>query len=247
MSADDASSTLDCGRTIDELSSYVEAGRTPPDPHIESCPDCLNTLEALERVGQLSRDLVADDAERMPRPPESWFEGILSVKWLRRIKVVDQFYMTYNDYGHLRQDADDAALSYQWGPKSVITFPSGGQQMTGTGFYEIRGLAWSGGGKVTRVEVSTDGGRSWRDAEIRGTPQRMAHTLFTMNWNWDGSEAVLMSRCTDELGSVQPTRAQAAAFFNKPVAGFNIPGLDNTVMPWHIASDGSVTNGLANG
>lgn len=79
MSADDASSTLDCGRTIDELSSYVEAGRTPRDPHIESCPDCLNAVEALERVGQLSRDLVADDAERMPRPPESWFEGILSV------------------------------------------------------------------------------------------------------------------------------------------------------------------------
>ncbi len=79
MSADDDSSTLDCGRTIDELSSYVEAGRTPRDPHIESCPDCLNTVEALERVGQLSRDLVADDAERMPRPPESWFEGILSV------------------------------------------------------------------------------------------------------------------------------------------------------------------------
>lgn len=77
--SDDDSSTLDCGRTIDELSSYVEAGRTPRDPHIESCPDCLNAVEALERVGQLSRDLVADDAERMPRPPESWFEGILSV------------------------------------------------------------------------------------------------------------------------------------------------------------------------
>ena len=76
MNDDDA---LECGRSIDELSSYVEAGRTPRDPHIESCPDCLNVIEALERVGQLSRDLVADDAERMPRPPESWFEGILSV------------------------------------------------------------------------------------------------------------------------------------------------------------------------
>ncbi|MEE3172554.1 MAG: molybdopterin-dependent oxidoreductase, partial [Pseudomonadota bacterium] len=64
------------------------------------------------------------------------FEGILSVKWLRRIKVVDQFYMTYNDYGHLRQESDDAALSMQIGPKSVITFPSGEQTLPDPGFYE---------------------------------------------------------------------------------------------------------------
>jgi len=76
---DDDASTLDCGRTIDQLSRYVESGRTPRNAHMESCPDCLNTIEALERVGQLSRDLVADDAEHLPRPPESWFEGILSV------------------------------------------------------------------------------------------------------------------------------------------------------------------------
>lgn len=75
---DDAVTTLDCGRTIDELSAYVESGRTPRDPHIESCPECLNAIEALERVGQLSRDLIADEASRMPHPPESWFEGILS-------------------------------------------------------------------------------------------------------------------------------------------------------------------------
>jgi sulfane dehydrogenase subunit SoxC len=174
------------------------------------------------------------------------FEGILSVKWLRRIKVVDQFYMTYNDYGHLRQDADDAALSYQWGPKSVITFPSGGQQMTGTGFYEIRGLAWSGGGVVRRVEVSTDGGRSWRDADIRGTPQRMAHTLFTLNWTWDGSEAVLMSRCTDELGQVQPTRDQVREHWGIPAGQpFSVTGQDNSIQPWRIQSDGSVHNAIA--
>lgn len=77
--SDDDLSALDCGRTIEELSEYVEAGRRPRDPHIESCPECLNAIEALERVGQLSRDLVEDDASRMPRPPESWFEGILSV------------------------------------------------------------------------------------------------------------------------------------------------------------------------
>ncbi len=75
---DDSMDALDCGRTIEELSAYLESGRTPVDPHIESCPECLNAIEALERVGQLSRDLIADDAAHLPRPPQSWFEGILS-------------------------------------------------------------------------------------------------------------------------------------------------------------------------
>ena len=96
------------------------------------------------------------------------FEGIYNTKYLRRIKVVDRYYMTYNDYGHIQPDPKVAALTVQIGPKSVITFPSGGQQLPGPGFYEITGLAWSGGGAVRRVEVSTDGGRSWKDAEIRG-------------------------------------------------------------------------------
>ena len=169
------------------------------------------------------------------------FEGILSVKWLRRIKVVDQFYMTYNDYGHLRRDSDDAALSYQIGPKSVITYPSGGQELPGTGFYEISGLAWSGGGAVSRVEVSTDGGRSWMDAEIQGTPQRMAHTRFNFPWTWDGAEAELQSRCTDELGQVQPSRAQVAEFWGRP----GVRGQDNSIQPWRIASDGSVHNAIS--
>jgi sulfane dehydrogenase subunit SoxC len=163
------------------------------------------------------------------------FEGILSVKWLRRIKVVDRFYMTYNDYGHLRQDPDDAALSYQVGPKSVITYPSGGQQLPGTGYYEINGLAWSGGGAVSRVEVTTDGGQSWKDAEIRGTPHRMAHTRFTFNWTWDGQECELQSRCTDELGQIQPDRR---------VLG-RVTGQDNSIQPWRIASDGSVHNAIS--
>ena len=162
------------------------------------------------------------------------FEGILSVKWLRRIKVVDRFYMTYNDYGHLRQDPDDAALSYQIGPKSVITFPSGGQQLPGSGFYEISGLAWSGGGAVSRVEVSTDGGDSWMDAEIRGTAHRMAHTRFTFNWTWNGTETELRSRCTDELGQVQPDRRLV-----------RVRGQDNSIQPWRIESDGSVHNAIS--
>ena len=176
------------------------------------------------------------------------FEGIFATKYLRRIKAVDRYYMTYNDYGHLRRRRDPAgaALGYQIGPKSVITFPSAGQQLPGRGFYEVSGLAWSGGGAVGRVEVSTDGGRRWMDAEIRGTAHRMAHTRFSFNWTWGGQETEILSRCTDELGQVQPTRAQVAEFFNAPAdRPFSVPGQDNSIQPWRVASDGSVHNAIA--
>ena len=173
------------------------------------------------------------------------FEGIFQVKYLRRVKVVDEYYMTYNDYGHINADARAAALGNQIGPKSVITYPSGGQKLQGPGSYEISGLAWSGGGAVRTVEISTDGGKSWKVAELRSPSYPMAHTRFGLSWKWDGKECELQSRCTDELGTIQPTRAQAAKYFNKPLEGFRVPGTDNLVHPWKVASDGSVTNGLA--
>jgi sulfane dehydrogenase subunit SoxC len=173
------------------------------------------------------------------------FEGIFNSKYLRRIKAVDRYYMTYSDYGHLNREPERAALGYQIGPKSVITFPSAGQHLPGKGFYEISGLAWSGGGAVAKVEVSTDGGRRWMNAEIKGTPHRMAHTRFGLPWNWDGKETQLLSRCTDELGQVQPARAQVAEFFNARAGGnFSVPGQDNSIQPWRIASDGSVHNAI---
>jgi sulfane dehydrogenase subunit SoxC len=177
------------------------------------------------------------------------FEGIFHTKYLRRIKVVDRYYMNYNDFGHLhegKQDTKVAALAYQIGPKSVITFPSGEQRLPGKGFYEIRGLAWSGGGAIKQVEVSTDGGKKWNKAQFQGTPQRMAHCLFTYPWNWDGNETEIMSRCVDEVGQAQPTREQIAKYWNKTFdQTFSVPGLDNSVQPWRIAKDGSVTNGFA--
>jgi sulfane dehydrogenase subunit SoxC len=174
------------------------------------------------------------------------FEGIFHTKWLRRIKVVDRYYMNYNDYGHLDRDPKIAALDYQIGPKSVITFPSGDQLLPGRGFYEISGLAWSGGGEIKKVEVSTDGGKRWNVADIKGSAYRMAHARFGYMWNWDGQETELQSRCTDELGQVQPSRAQIAKYWNKPFdETFSVPGLDNSIQPWRIASDGSVTNGFA--
>jgi sulfane dehydrogenase subunit SoxC len=174
------------------------------------------------------------------------YEGIFHTKYLRRINVVDRYYMTYSDFGHLERDPAEAALGMQIGPKSVITHPSGSQQLPGRGIYEIKGLAWSGGGAIRSVEVSTDGGKTWNPAEIKTTPQRMAHVRFGYMWNWDGTETEILSRCADEIGQVQPTRQQVAKYWNIPFErDYRVPGLDNSVMPWRISKDGSVTNGLA--
>ena len=175
------------------------------------------------------------------------FEGIYNTKWLRRIKLVDRYYMTYDDYGHISSDEEVAALTFQWGPKSVITFPSGGQQLPGHGTYQITGLAWSGGGAVKRVEISTDGGQNWKDAEIRGPVYPKAHTRFGTTWHWEGQECVLQSRCTDELGQIQPSRAELAKFFKVPADYYKTHGAqgsDNTIQPWRVASDGSVHNAI---
>jgi sulfane dehydrogenase subunit SoxC len=176
------------------------------------------------------------------------YEGIYNTKWLRRIKVVDRFYMTYNDYGHIHTDPKAEALTFSWGPKSVITFPSGGQQLPGPGFYQISGLAWSGQGAVRKVEVSCDGGQTWKEAQLRGEAHPMAHVRFGMDWKWEGTECVLMSRCIDEIGQVQPTRADFAKFFNQPPDYYDkrhVPGTDNKIQPWRVARDGSVHNALA--
>ena len=174
------------------------------------------------------------------------FEGIFNTKYLRRIMVTDRYYMNYNDYGHLDKDPVEATLGFQMGPKSVITKPSGGMRLSGKGYYEITGLAWSGGGAIRTVEVSVDGGKKWNKAEIKATPQRFAHTRFGYMWNWDGNETEILSRCTDEIGQQQPTREQVAKYWNVPFdRDYRMPGLDNSVMPWKIARDGSITNGLA--
>src|SRR5262245_32011544 len=133
------------------------------------------------------------------------FEGKYNLKWLKGIKVVDRPYMTYWEQSSFIKGAKhQGAYSPEQGPKSVITFPAAGHRLPGRGFYTIRGLAWSGGGAVRRVEVSTDAGRTWNDAELPEPPLRIALTVFQFPWTWNGGETVLQSRCTDDEGRVQP-------------------------------------------
>jgi sulfane dehydrogenase subunit SoxC len=134
------------------------------------------------------------------------------------------------------------------GPKSVITRPSAGLRMPGPGFYEITGLAWSGGGAIRKVDVSTDGGRRWIAAELQQPVFRHAHTRFVFPWTWDGQEAVLQSRCTDERGDVQPTLTELARLWGVSPDFFQAPSTQiihfNAVFPWKVTRDGEVQNAL---
>jgi sulfane dehydrogenase subunit SoxC len=166
--------------------------------------------------------------------------GNINVKWLRRLKVVDRPYLTRMERTGqpiLMPDGKARQLSFVMEAKSVITSPSGGQQLPGPGFHEIRGLAWSGRGLIRRVEVSTDGGKTWREANLQAPVLRFAHTRFRLDWRWDGREAVLQSRCTDETGYVQPTLAELVK-----VRGLNSRFFNNAIQSWKVAADGSVHN-----
>jgi sulfane dehydrogenase subunit SoxC len=168
------------------------------------------------------------------------WEGNTNIKWLRRIKVVDRPYMTRmeaSDHTSLMPDGKARQFLFVMEAKSVITFPSGGQRLPGPGFYEIKGLAWSGRGLVRRVEVSPDGGKSWRDAKLQEPVLRLAHTRFRLDWRWDGREAVLQSRCTDETGYVQPTLRELVK-----VRGLNSIYHNNAIQSWKVASDGNIHN-----
>jgi len=179
------------------------------------------------------------------------FEGVRNIKWLRRIKVVDRPNMPALEsvgYSSLRPDGKGRWFQFEMPPISVITRPSGGQQLAGRGFYEIIGLAWSGGGAIRRVEVSTDGGRTWKDAQLQEPVHRKAHTLFRFPWYWEGKETVLQSRATDELGAVQPTLAELSRFWGVNsdywLSTSNYINHFNIIWSWKVTKEGSVHNAI---
>jgi len=181
------------------------------------------------------------------------FVGHYNIKYLGRIQVGDQPFMTREDVFEGLQSRPDGKAhwaAFQLGPKSVITFPSGGQQLPGRGFYEITGLAWSGSGAVQRVELSTDGGRNWKDAQLDGPVHRMAHTRFRMPWEWNGEEVEIQSRCTDELGQVQPTLPELCELMGMSFEDFKKPstlvrlGRVNAIQAWKVTREGSVENAM---
>ncbi len=172
------------------------------------------------------------------------WEGNINIKWLGRLHVIDRPYMTREEaaiYTDLMPNGTARQFTFVMEAKSVITRPTGGQKLAGVGFYEISGLAWSGRGRITRVEVSSNGGRDWQDAHLNEPVLPKALTRFTLPWRWDGKPTSLQSRCTDETGYVQPTREQLIAVrgLHAGPDGFNHY---NGIKLWHVYPDGTVSH-----
>lgn len=169
------------------------------------------------------------------------YEGNMSIKWLRRIKLGTEPWQTREEtsaYTDLRADGKASQFTFSMEVKSVITQPSGMMKLKSKGFYEISGFAWSGNGKIRRVEVSTNGGKSWNDAVLQEPVMDKSLVRFRFPWVWDGAPATLMSRAVDSSGEVQPTmdaviKAKSANTFYH----------NNAIQPWRVAANGEVTNG----
>jgi sulfane dehydrogenase subunit SoxC len=168
------------------------------------------------------------------------WEGNTSVKWLHSLKVTDQPYMARDEtskYTDLMPDGKARIFTYAMEAKSVITFPSGGQSLPVRGLYELTGLAWSGRGRIERVEVTTNGGKSWVKAELQEPRLPIALTRFRLAWRFDGQDSLIASRAIDETGYVQPTRAALIA-----ARGTNSAYHYNGIKLWSVRADGTVTN-----
>jgi sulfane dehydrogenase subunit SoxC len=167
-------------------------------------------------------------------------QGVSWVKWLRRIEVGDAPYATREEstqYTDLMPDGLSRQHTLIQECKSVITSPSGGQRLLDRGFYNITGLAWSGRGRVTRVDVSVDGGRNWKTARLETPVLPKCLTRFNLDWEWQGKTAILQSRAIDETGYVQPKISELRA-----VRGTRSVYHNNAIQSWRVEAAGEVIN-----
>ena len=169
------------------------------------------------------------------------FEGNMSIKWLRRLHVTSQPGYTREEtakYTDLMADGRARKFSFVMECKSLITSPSGTHKLLRKGTHELRGIAWSGHGKIKHVDISTDGGRNWRKAQLDMPILSKALTSFRAPFEWNGEELVLMSRAVDETGYVQPRLSQLIDARGKVSFYHN-----NSIQPWKISTNGEVSNG----
>jgi sulfane dehydrogenase subunit SoxC len=166
------------------------------------------------------------------------WEGNMNVKWLRRLKIVRAPIMAKDEtsrYTDLQADGKSLMFTYPMDVKSVITRPSHGMMLRGAGLYQISGIAWSGNGTVKKVEVSTDGGRAWKNVPLVEPVLPRALTRFRLSWKWDGTPAVLKSRATDDTGAMQPEREKFIAEH-----GHNAIFHYHAIQAWSVAANGEV-------
>jgi sulfane dehydrogenase subunit SoxC len=167
-------------------------------------------------------------------------QGVSWVKYLRRLEVGDQPFYTKDEVVHyvdLMPDGTHRQFTSVQEVKSVITSPSGGQVLLDRGYYNVTGLAWSGRGRIKRVDVSADGGRNWRTARLESPVLPKALTRFGIDWVWDGGPAILQSRAIDESGHVQPKINQLRA-----VRGTRSIYHNNAIQSWKVTETGEVVN-----
>jgi sulfane dehydrogenase subunit SoxC len=166
------------------------------------------------------------------------WEGNANVKWIRRLELSDRPFMTREEtskYTDPLTNGTARMFSFLMDARSLITYPAY-PVLLSRGWVEINGIAWSGSGKIQRVDVSTDGGRSWTPARLQEPVLAKAHTRFRHLWNWAGGETVIMSRAVDDTGYVQPTRADLIATRGAGTVGYHL----NPITGWLIRSDGTV-------
>ncbi|HRN74926.1 sulfite dehydrogenase [Ottowia sp.] len=167
-------------------------------------------------------------------------QGVSWVKYLRRVEVGDKPWGAKDEaihYVDLLPDGTHRQYTSIQECKSVITTPSGGQVLLDKGFYNLSGLAWSGRGKVKKVDVSTDGGRNWRAARLETPVMDKCLTRFNIDWVWDGKPAIVQSRATDDTGYVQPSSKQLRA-----VRGTRSIYHNNAIQSWLVQENGEVKN-----
>ena len=165
------------------------------------------------------------------------WEGNTCIKWLRRLKLGRAPFMTREETSHytdLMPDGTARQFTFLMEAKSLITHPSGGHTIQ-PGFVEVRGLAWSGRGRITAVDVSMDGGATWQPATLQEPVLQKCATSFRCPWYWRGQHAILQSRCVDDTGYMQPTRQDLIA-----VRGTHSNYHYNAIHSWMVASDGTV-------
>jgi len=168
------------------------------------------------------------------------WEGNISVKWLTQIKLTNapaQFRDETSKYTDTLPNRSSRQFTFPMETKSLITSPSGEMTLQGTGLYKITGIAWSGSGSISLVEVSADGGRSWAEALIESEQWDKSLTRFSIPWEWNGGEAILQSRATDSAGNVQLTR-QAVIADRGTNAFYHNPGIQS----WAVNTAGEVSN-----
>ena len=209
------------------------AGLTRSIPMDKALDDCLVAF------GQNGEALRPEQGYPLRLVVPGW-QGNMWVKWLRRLKLDDAPWMTREEtskYTGLLADGRSRRFTFAMDAKSVITAPSPQAPVHGKGRLVITGVAWTGRGSVTRVDVSLDGGRNWREARIDGPVLPLSMVRFYADTEWDGREMLLQSRAHDSTGYVQPTKAELRA-----IRGVNSIYHNNGIQTWLVRANGESEN-----